>query len=112
MIADTKPLALEPLPPRIRALLGALTAALLLTTATATYLVRDLMTDFEVFSPAVCTAEGKPLGPTPHDDRCARRVEGVFVWQCDDRSVFERHRPGVALWLWAFGPNGFEPSES
>ena len=112
MIVDTRPIQLEPLPRTIKLTLRAIAGTSAVVAIATTYLVLGFLTDFDIWSPAVHTRSGTPLGPTPYDTTCITWIREVEVWQGEDTLVFQRHRLAVALWLWKFGPDGFPPSDS
>src|SRR5262245_25624957 len=113
MIADTRPIPLEPLTPRIRAIVRAGGVAVAVLLATFSYFLHGFMADFDMWSPAVHTRAGELIGPTPHDSHSfVRGVHICYEWRCEVPSVFQRHPRRTWLWLWAFGPDGFPIPES
>jgi hypothetical protein len=62
---------------------------------------------FELFGYAVVSPSAGWLGPTPRDaGKCVVDAGKVNVWQCQDTSVFAKHRVGCKLWLDFFGYSG------
>jgi len=89
----------------MRTTLSAITI-LALATGLLYFPVRFALT-FELFGYAVNSPGAGWLGHAPRDSgKCVVDAGKVNVWQCQDTSVFAKHRFGCKLWLDFFGYSG------
>ncbi|SRR6266496_1494603 len=94
---------LEPLPQWTTRALRVGLVILLVAMLVCAYLTAGFVAEFHVLRPTVYSNTLQPLGPKPRAGGCIKSVEKTLVWECDDRSVFERHRLGCRVWLWLAG---------
>jgi len=74
----------------------------LLVVAAAAFPCVRFMAAFELFGLPVRDHHGW-LGPTPRGSLCVLDIGDVNEWQCENVTIFERHRFGCRLWLRANG---------
>lgn len=59
---------------------------------------------FELLGNPVRSSADGWLGPTPRDaGACVVDIGKINAWECEDTSLFVRHRYGCELWLRIFG---------